>query len=112
VAPVLQHLDPAAPPRLRSGAQHTEIPRTTRVSRASTQHPFKEHVMNPIHRSRWMVTTLAAITLTAVVHAQPQETHQPSKPAEHTAPATKTDKTDKRIGGPYALDTCPISGKK
>ncbi|CAG0987937.1 hypothetical protein PHYC_02128 [Phycisphaerales bacterium] len=52
------------------------------------------------------LATLVCLSVAAMpAMSQPKESGQPAKP---TAPA----KADKRVGDPYPLATCPISGKK
>ncbi len=65
--------------------------------------------MKSIRQSRWMFATVAALTLGAgTALAQDKKPEQPKHHDDTAAPA----KADQRVGGPYTLDTCPISGKK
>lgn len=68
--------------------------------------------MNPIRGVRWMIAAVTVATMGAgAALAQPHDTHQPKHPDEHATPA-KEAKADDRVGDPYPLDTCPITGKK
>ncbi len=65
--------------------------------------------MKSIRQTRWMLAAVAALSLGAgTALAQDKNPDQPKHHDETVAPA----KADQRVGGPYTLATCPISGKK
>ena len=68
--------------------------------------------MNLIRDFRWMIAAATAVTLGATAAlAQPHDTLPPKHDDKPAAPA-KEARADDRIGDPYPLDTCPITGKK
>lgn len=68
--------------------------------------------MNLIRDFRWMIAAATAVTLGATAAlAQPHDTLPPKHDDKPAAPA-KEAKADDRIGDPYPLDNCPITGKK
>lgn len=68
--------------------------------------------MNTTREVRCLIAVAVAVTLAAGAgFGQPQGTHQPKQGDKPAAPA-KESKSDDRIGDPYPLATCPITGKK
>jgi hypothetical protein len=68
--------------------------------------------MNLIREVRWMLAAATAVTLgDGAALAQPNDT-LPPKHEDKPAAAAKGASADDRIGDPYPLDTCPITGKK
>lgn len=65
--------------------------------------------MNPIRVSRSIVPCVAALSLSAgIASAQPHAAPQPKPTTGHATPA----KAEARLGDPYPLSTCPITGKR
>jgi hypothetical protein len=84
--------------------------RFARARRIDT--PSRNLSMNSSREVCWTIAAVAAVTLGAGTDLpQPHDTHQPTHPDERATPA-KESKADDRLGDPYALDTCPTTGKK
>jgi hypothetical protein len=65
--------------------------------------------MNSIRFVRPIALSLAVISIAAgAARAQQHDAHQPKDTDKHVTPA----KADARVGDPYPLATCPITGKK
>ncbi|CAN5853532.1 hypothetical protein BH11PLA1_BH11PLA1_12450 [soil metagenome] len=61
-----------------------------------------------MHRRIVLHAASAALSLIIIGSASAQPEKQPASPT----PATKTADAAKRVGDPYPLDTCPMTGKK